>query len=269
MGIFRTENESKNHTKLENFAYELDRRLKKNIICIINGPDSSLFDINSELARLEMRLPDPKMALIVTQKGIIHSFSGSYSSKQSYIKLASTSQITTYYKNLATLTLQEKKGNCIALAATCLLLSGELLKKTVYQDIEIQICQLANWKHCLIRLSSTQSSEVFFYDPWFQYWHSGNQNTKPEIFPALNYVSRIEKLISLHSMINKNPISRIGLITHYNSFTNQVNSRPAKTNISIDYGYYVICSSRSFSNPAKIISDFTISAEASSRCFVM
>ena len=181
------------------------------------------------------------------------------------IVLASIDEIRAHYQCLAEITLEYQRGSCVGLTAVCLFLGHEILQQDVYSDIEIQMCQLANWRHMFIKISHCYESYNLFYDPWYQYWQD-NHLDDPFLIPERSFSNKMEQIVSSFSRNNLKPIQHIKFLAEYNSFTRRINS--TCFNIQTDYSYYVICSSASFKNPAKQIDDSVEPVEKINPCII-
>lgn len=251
---------------LTRFASELNNRLKTHISGISNGPEKSPYEIEVETHKVESLLNGEDLLQTNTFQGLIHSTKTINTSGKQEIRLASPKAIREHYRRLARITMNNKTGTCIGLAALTWLLAQELIEHDDYQGIEIHICQLVNWRHVFIKLSYRGESPSFFYDPWFPYWKN-DLTLAPYIFSDTVYVSKLEEIKTQTARL-LDPIQHVRVLFNYQPISNRISPK-FTLNMETDYSYYISCSTREFSNPAPKIHEYHAPIEQHSTCLIL
>jgi hypothetical protein len=174
------------------------------------------------------------------------------------ITLATQDAITQYYAELALIICERKKANCEGLAAVISFLANDLTKMKAYQKIDVQICQLDNWEHLFVRFKHPDDEQGLFYDPWYQRCET-TLSTVPLLITEAQFNSRMGQMMQRASMRPSPLIYHTSYIRTYDVNTQQLSYdqdtqqrlQPTR-NYNHDYQYSILCSSGSFSNPAKI-----------------
>lgn len=253
---------------LRQFAIDLDKNLKQRISGINNGPEKSRYDLGVGVQRLAKLVNCKDFLQTITPNELIHG--SNQREPTTSIRLASINAIKNHYRNIAEITLNDTIGNCVGLSAVCLQLAQELLEQNEYRGIEVQMCQLSNWQHVLIRLSYRGQSPGLFYDPWFQYWQNQTPNTLILIEES-EFSVKMKEIVAIRSRNNIRPIQHIRTFADYNSRTKHINFNHFILNYQLDFSYFIICSTGSFSNPARKIPEpqMIIDMEPGPTCVIL
>lgn len=237
---------------LQTFISELDELLENQGLQIINGPDlnrNNLAAVQKTIIEVQDFIQNYDR-LGSTTKGIMHL------SPTSNLYLT-TDEVREYYKQLAGISLKNKKCTCVNLTAVTLILGEQLLSKYPESKISIDLCQLANWSHGLMRLRQTDSQgniESLFYDPWYQRCYTNDPHT-PKIFAEETLAQEISCLRKLTNMIRPTEM--------LHDFEND----KFLINTQRDYALHVLCSTDEFDNPATAIPDPSVSYESGCTLF--
>lgn len=222
------------------FIAKLNKALQKQTLQIVNSP-ACLMD-RSELSKAqdEIQMQTQKMEshglLCGTTEGLAHLLPKKDSEELRHLH---TEEVREYYNQLAILTLDRKKCTCDGLCAATFQLAKTILEEHSIKNVTVEICQLSNWSHTLIRLSQINDNgdtEIFFYDPWYQACYT-DKTSEPKIFPEENLAVEMKSLIHQTNMI---------IAT--DAFTDMSNFTRVK-NTNRDFSYFVACSTGEFTNP--------------------
>lgn len=183
------------------------------------------------------------------------------------ITLATCSEVTAYYQQIGAAALQRKKANCVGIAAATLLLAKNLAATPPYQHIEIELCQLNNWGHVLIRFKHQNEPQGLFYDPWYQRCMTDSPAT-PFLIEERKFESTMQGIVNRLSFPTISLIHHVTYVKPYNTTTQQL-ATGYKTNKKYDCDYCVMCGSHAFSNPAKKITEPPSADGPSASCVIM
>lgn len=149
---------------LQQFAMEIDRQLTELGVTIINVPELNAIAFELEMRKQENLISEySQVKAIQADIGHLHTTS-SYHDMDigAAITLATCDEVTAYYQKTGEVALQQKKANCVGIAAATLLLAKKLAGTDSYQPIETQLCKLKNWGHVLVRFKHQNEHQSFF-----------------------------------------------------------------------------------------------------------
>ena len=235
---------------IRQFAAELDEQLETLGIRLINGQDQSLEEIERALEETQTRHHD--LLKTNTTKGIL--FTKIPFCTDEPITPASPSEIMSAHQELAEITIKRKKSTCMGLSAVVLAWSIDLIAEKKYNKINVQICQLQNWSHTLIRITHSSKHESLFYDPWFQRCHTSKPKI-PKLFAESEMAYQMEILTNRASTQRFPSIRRVHWLMPYDPKTKKVRE-DIKSNDATDFSYCMLCSSSgTFLNPGQVVAE--------------
>lgn len=190
---------------------------------------------------MKERLGDLTVLLLQTDKGPLHTKTPFSEIEKGYLTLATPDEVARYYRNLALVVLERKKATCEGLAATTWHLAKMFSEHVHYRQIDVQICQLDNWGHLLVRFKHANASDALFYDPWYQRCFSGDASV-PVLIEEACFADEIKKMVGQASW----PPDR--LVLHMSYFYQcdisrervMVDAHPKK-NWAYDSSYSILC----------------------------
>lgn len=226
------------------FALALDHELTAKGLRVINGPGLNLIEFKLEM-QAHCEQVGPGINQIQTPRGVFLTKSPLYEHDYPIIvTMATAEEIHAHYKKIAEVTLQRGTTNCEGLAAVTLLLSEALSKREPYNKIQVQICQLLNWRHVFVRFKHMDESQGLFYDPWFQRC----QTKTPHVPVLIKEDAFHEKMREMVSYVYSQPEQAIAHIDYFHVFdpTTRQLLNAEKINYNHDYRYSIIYSSMIF-----------------------
>jgi hypothetical protein len=252
---------------LRQFVMEIDRQLTELGVTVINGPDLNVLAFELEM-RAQENLISSQVKTIQTDKGPLHTTS-SYQDiyRGAAITLATCDEVMTYYQQMGEVVLQRKKANCVGMAAATLLLARSLAGTDPYRSIETQLCQLKNWGHVLVRFKHQNEPQGLFYDPWYQRGMAENPAI-PFIIEEHEFESNMQTIVGNLSFQSLSLIYHTSHLMRYNTTTYRLETQSI-INRKYYCDYCVVCSTHTFSNPAKKTSDSPSAEESGCHCVIM
>lgn len=169
------------------------------------------------------------------------------------MRFLNVEEIRQYYNEYINLIFERKNGTCTGLCVLAFHFATELLQEHAITEITVDICDLKNWSHTLIRLvhnKSNGTSETLFYDPWFQSCFTATPN-QPKVYSEENFGRELQDLISKTKMIQRT------------TELYDLQSQKMVENNSNDFSYFISCSTGVFMTPALAVDDPTFTSRYS------
>ena len=239
---------------IRQFAIALAARLDAQDLISIHALHMSLYERDNELREQQKSIiPSLRQAMIT--KGAILTIRSPVDDDER-ITLASLEQVREYYRQLAEIVIERKKGSCVGLAAVALALSSDLIAESQYQHIEVQLIQLHHWGHALIRLTHPAEQKSLFYDPWYQRCQSPSNPIIPMLMEESELATQMDRLVIGDVLQGIPTIRHLEELVRYDPKKRQLlDNRDQSGSSQFGYSYCILCSSGRFSNPSNVMTE--------------
>lgn len=224
---------------------KLSEQLKNLELTVINSPSYLSDRTNLPLAQEEICYQSAQLQgyaqLCGTTNGIAYLV---LQEDGKNLRFLEPNEIREYYRQETHLIMERKKCTCDSLCAVAFNTAMEIIKGQ--PNVTIEICQLKNWSHSLLRFSQQKSNgaiETLFYDPWSQFCFNPSE---PKIFSEKELGMEMQNLISHTQMIKPTLV-----LTELSTFTTVENT-------DRDFSYCIAHSTGTFTNPSETKPDPTV-----------
>ena len=248
--LFSGRNVPSMQSLLRQFAIEIDNELNEQGFVVLNTPSQSRDAVDIELD-IQGRLLSSTLSQMETTEGPI--LTRTPSAYHRPITIATPDEVREHYNQVAAAVFERKTGTCLGLACVVFSISRALLANEHYRQIEIQVCQLRHWSHVFVRFVHPQVPQGLFYDPWYQRCQTDHPHV-PLLIEEHALASKMESLIERTSIQIPQTVMRIKHFMEYDARKQSLTGE-IKSNRAYNFDYCILCSSRVFSNPVKIVTE--------------
>lgn len=221
---------------LAQFIKEIDLELDKEQLTIVNTPDiftnPAKLDYAQQLLRPLVEWEKHQVLKITTEEKMIHA-------KAESIDLLDMPplEIKQFYQDYAKkiLSSEKKPVTCDGISIVAFAIGAAKLPSLKYK-IDIDLCDIRNWTHTLLRLTLNSQFGIAFtcyYDPWYQRVFS--KDSTQALIPAEYLAKHMNTLVEISKDY---PLIVHRDVLYDNIFTEQPNK-------SKDFTSYLTCSTSS------------------------